>query len=275
MNNPLVMDTGLHWTAVIVYIIATIANTYGLIFQKERAARISYIIVIAGLIIHGIALLYRWNISGHGPYMAKYEVLSANAWIALFVFLVFTKIFPKIRPASIIVFPTVFLTTVLGLFFNPGVKKLPPTFKSIWLVLHITFYKISLGTLLIALTFSIFYVLRKKKENAWLQRLPDIDMLDMYAYRFTGFGFTFWSIGMLAGSIWAYQSWGRFWGWDPIETWSLITWIFLGIYLHLRRFFGWRAERAAYFLMICFLVSIIAYFFSSLVETSIHSEYFR
>ncbi len=275
MNEPLVIDTAIHWTAVIVYIIATIANTFGLIFRKERAERRGYIIVIVGLIIHGIGLIYRWNVAGHGPYMTRYEVLSANAWIALFIFLIFARIFPKIKPASIIVFPVAFLTIALGLFFNPEVRKLPPSLKSIWLVLHVTFYKIALGTILIALVLSIFYVLKLRTRIQWLERLPSLDIIDDYAYRFAGFGFTFWAIGMLAGSIWAYRSWGRFWGWDPVEIWSLITWIFFGIYLHLRRFFGWKGEKSAYFLTLCFLISIIAYFFSSLVETSIHSEYFR
>lgn len=275
MNNQLIIDTGIHWGAVIVYVIATVVNVYGLLFRQEKAEKISYGIVIAGLILHGIGLIYRWIVAGHGPYIAKYEVLSSAAWVNLAVFLFCTAIFPKIRPASIIVFPVTFLTIALSLFFSPHMRKLPPTLSSIWLVLHITFYKISLGTLLIATAFSVFYIIKKKRARQWLERLPDIDTMDVYAYRFAGFGFTFWSIGMLAGSIWGYQSWGRFWGWDPVETWSLITWAVLGIYLHLRRFFAWKGEKAAYFLIVCFAISIIAYFFSSLVESSIHSSYFK
>lgn len=275
MNNPLIIDISLHWIAVIVYAVATIVNTYGLIFKKERAERVSYFIVIGGLLVHGIALIYRWTVAGHGPYIVRYEVLSSNAWIALFLFLIFSRVFPKIRPASIIVFPSVFLLIAIGLFFNPEVRKLPPSLKSIWLVLHVIFYKTALGTILIALTFSIFYILKKGTGFKWLERLPEIEVIDIYAYRFTGFGFTFWAIGMLTGSIWAYQSWGRFWGWDPVETWSLITWVFFGIYLHLRRFFGWKGERASYLFILCFILSLISIFFTPLVESSIHSEYFR
>lgn len=274
MNNSLVTDTGLHWLAVIVYVLATVTNTYGIIFKKQKAEQLSYFIVIAGLIIHGMALIYRWTVAGHGPYMVKYEVLSSDSWIALFIFLIFCRFFPKIRPSSIIVFPSIFLLIGLGIFFNPELRKLPPSLKSIWLVLHVTFYKIALGTILIAFAFSIFYILKKRTDIKWLQKFLDIETIDVYAYRFTGFGFTFWAIAMLTGSIWAYQSWGRFWAWDPIETWSLITWIFFGIYLHLRRFFGWKGEKSAYFFLLCFLLSIISLFFIPLVESSIHSEYF-
>jgi cytochrome c-type biogenesis protein CcsB len=275
MNNPLIIDTGLHWAAVIVYMIATVVNTYGLIFKRERAERVAYFIVIAGLLVHGVALIYRWNIAGHGPYMVKYEILSSDAWIALFMFLVFSRIYPKIRPVSIFVFPFAFLLIGIGLFFNPEVRKLPPSLKSIWLVLHVTSYKIALGTILIAITLSVFYILKKRTGIEWLQRFLDMDTVDIYAYRFAGFGFTFWAIATLTGSVWAYQSWGRFWGWDPIETWSLITWIFFGIYLHLRRFFGWKGEKAAYFFILCFLLSIMSLFFIPLIKTSIHSDYFR
>ena len=107
----------------------------------------------------------------------------------------------------------------------------------------------------------------------WLQRLPDLDTIDTYAYRFVGFGFIFWAIAVLTGSIWAYQSWGRFWGWDPVETWSLITWISFGIYLHLRRFYGWKGEKAAYFFIACFFISVISLFFTPYLESSIHSGY--
>ncbi len=275
MNNALIIDISMHWAAVIIYVIATLLNAYGLIFEKKKAYNKSYYVVVAGLLVHGIAILYRWNVAGHGPYMARYEVMSSNAWMVLFLFLVFSKVFPKIRPSSIIVFPMAFLLIALGVFFNPDVTKLPPSLRSIWLVLHVTFYKIALGALIIALAFSVFYILKKRTKIKWVQKLPEMDIIDMYAYRFAGFGFTFWAIAMLAGSIWAYESWGRFWGWDPIETWSLITWIAFGIYLHLRRFFGLKGENASYLFLLCFILSIISLFFTSLIESSVHSEYFK
>lgn len=275
MDNALLLEAGLHWTTVIIYAIASTANASGVIFRKEKAERFSYYVVTAGLLMHGTALIVRWINAGHGPYMVRYEVLSSNAWVAVFLFLVFVRIFPLIRPVSIIVFPSAFFLIALGLFYSAELRKLPPTLNSIWLVLHVLFIKISLATLLIALAFSIFYILRKRAEYPWLEKLPDIDTIDVYAYRFAGFGFIFWTNATLSGALWAYQSWGRFWGWDPIETWSLITWIFFGIYLHLRRFFGLKGERASVFFILCFVLSIISLFFIPLIQSSIHSEYFR
>lgn len=274
MNNPALFDTGLHWLAVIIYAVATVFNAIGVVFRNDKAEKNSYYITAGAFLIHSIALVYRWIIAGHGPYMVRYEVLSSNAWIAMFLFFIFIKIFPRIRPASVVIFSATFLLIAISVFQNPALRKVPPTLNSIWLVLHVLFIKISLGTLLIALAFSIFFIMKKRTSVRWLDKLPDMETTDVYAYRFAGFGFIFWTNATISGAIWAYQSWGRFWGWDPIETWSLITWIFFGVYLHLRRFFGWKGEKAAYFFMLCFVISIISLFFVSLIETSIHSEYF-
>ena len=275
MNNPLAIETGLHWMAVMVYVLATLFTVYGVFFKKEKAERRSFYLAFAGLLIHGVAILYRWNIVGHGPYMARYEVLSADAWILMATFLITCRMFRVIRPLSVFIFPATFLIVALGLFCNPAINTLPPTFRSIWLILHVLFYKVATATIILAATFSFLYILKTRSSKKWLERLPALDIIDVYAYRFAGFGFTFWAIAMLTGSIWAYQSWGRFWGWDPIETWSLITWIGFGLYLHLRRFFRLRGEVAAYFYIACFIISLVAVFFLSFIDTSVHSEYFK
>lgn len=274
-NDPVIIDVSVHWIAVVVYVLATISNVWGVVFTKKKAVHWSYFLAYLGLAIHGLVLLYRWVITGHGPYMARYEILSSNAWVLLVLFFVFGKVYPKIKPASIVVFPATFLLIALGLFFNPEMTRMPPSMRSIWLVLHVLFYKISVATILVALAFSLVLILKTRTSYTWLERLPSIEVVDVYAYRFAGFSFVFWAIAMLAGSIWAYQLWGRFWGWDPVETWSLITWGAFGMYLHLRRFFGWKGERAAYFYILCTFVSIVALYFTPLLETSIHSEYFK
>ncbi len=263
------------WTAAGCYALGTVANVYGVLFGSERVERASNGVIWAGMAVHAAAILYWWRVVGHGPYMAPSEVISSDAWVALAVFFVFRRFFPRIRPASVVVFPLALLMLAVAVFFNPGVRALPPTFTGIWLVFHISFYKIALGTLIVALAFSIFYLLKERSRAAWLARLPEKDRLDLSAYRFAGFGFVFWGIAMLAGSIWAYNSWGRYWGWDPVETWSLITWLLFAIYLHLRRFFRWTGRRAAWLLVFCFLVSLLSLFVTSHMGSSIHGEYLR
>jgi cytochrome c-type biogenesis protein CcsB len=276
MNNSAGIYIAINWLAVFLYILATIANVYGILFNNRTIERRSYYPCAAGLLLHTAALGYWWRIVGHGPYMAPSEVLSSDAWMAVVVYFLFRRFFPRISPASILVFPATFLMVALANFNSPGIRSLPPTFSSIWLIFHIGFYKIALGTLLIACAFSLFVVLKERGMQAvWLEKLPDLPALDLNAYRFAGFGFIFWAIGMLAGSIWAYKSWGRYWGWDPVETWSLITWLIFGIYLHLRRSFRWQGSKAARFFFLCFFMSLIASFVTSHMGSSIHAEYFK
>lgn len=275
MGTSLGWYVGLMWLAVFIYILASIANISGVVFGKGNSERTGYRLALGALALHGCVIAYWWRIVGHGPYMTPSEVLSSDAWVVMGLFLVFQRRYPQIRPASIIVFPGTFLLLALGLFYNPGIRTLPATFRSIWLVFHILFYKIAVSTIVIAFAFSVFYLMKQRKERPWMRRLPDLAGIDLYAYRFAGFGFIFWAIGMLAGSVWAYQSWGRFWGWDPVESWSLVTWIMFGIYLHLRRFYRWTGRKAAWFFMVCFIVSLVSAFYTSHMSTSIHAEYFK
>jgi len=275
MKLPLELYVSATWLVVLLYVAATVANAAAVIFKRDRMEIRSYWIALSGLALHSAIIALWWAEVGHGPYMAPSEVLSSDAWMIMSCFFIFSRLYPRTKPTSILVFPVSFLLLALSLFYNPGIRTLPATFRSVWLVIHIGLYKISLATLVIGCACALLYLLKKRKDQGWLQRLPALETLDIYSYRFAGFGFIFWTIGMLAGSIWAYQSWGRFWGWDPTETWSLITCLMFGAYLHLRRFFGWKETRAAWFFMACFAISLVTLFGMATLSGSIHSEYFK
>jgi ABC-type transport system involved in cytochrome c biogenesis permease subunit len=276
MKGSFALVTGIHWGAVVIYVAATVMFVVGQFFEKPKLVRRGLQLAVPGLLFHGAGIIIWWRMVGHGPYIDRFEVLSSNAWILLAAFLLFTVPYPRLKAAGIVVLPATFILVALGLFFSPEIKTLPPTFRSVWLVLHIIFYKIAFSAIIIAFAFSLFYLLIRRNRLARLARvLPALPGIDIYAYRFAGFGFTFWAIGMLAGSIWAYQSWGSFWNWDPVQTWSLVTWGVFGIYLHLRRFFAWQGERAAWLFIVCFALTLISLFLTPLFESSIHAEYFK
>ena len=275
MKLPLELYVSATWLAVILYVAATIANATAVIFKREKMELRSYWLALTGLALHSCIIALWWIEVGHGPYMAPSEVLSSDAWMIMSCYFIFARVYPRIKPTSILTFPSTFLLLALSLFYNPGIRTLPATFRSVWLVIHIGLYKIALATLVISFACALFYLLKKWRDSGWLLRLPALETLDVYSYRFAGFGFIFWTIGMLAGSIWAYQSWGRFWGWDPTETWSLITCLMFAAYLHLRRFFGWKGTSAAWFFIACFIISLVTLFGMATLSGSIHSEYFK
>ncbi len=270
------LETTLHWVAVGVYIAGTVLFAYASLFERRTKLSRALWVSAAGLLPHSAALLTRWIVAGHGPYMLKYEVLSSNAWIVIVMTLLFIRRRPNWGLVALLVLPAAILMMALGLFNNPEARNLPPTLRSVWLVFHVLFTKFAVGAFLISAASAI--VLLGKLGNTYgrlFNRLPDGEVIEAYMVRFVGFGFVFWSITIVAGAIWANQSWGRYWGWDPIEMWSLVTWLCYGILLHTRLFFRLKARLTAWGTVGCFFVSVLTAFIFPFLIPSLHSAYFQ
>ena len=289
-----------HWAALFFYIFSAVFFIDYLFSKKAKGLNAGLWLALIGLIAHSIALGVRWYAVGHGPYLQKTESFSSIVWVAMFMFLVFSYKVPKLKCIGFVILPCCVLMMLLGLVYNQwfadyigqalehgridverglysteGMIKPPPTFHGIWFITHITSTIVAMGAILISLSTAMFYLLKKKKmEVEFYKKLPSLEIIDNYSYKFAGFGFIAWTVMVVTGSIWAEQSWGRYWGWDPIETWSLITWLFLGIYLHLRRFFKWEGVKASWFMIVCVIFSILTLFVIPFLTKTIHSEYF-
>lgn len=287
-----------HWIALFFYLFSTVFFVRHVAFKKEKSLSIGLCLALIGLVPHSIALGVRWYAVGHGPYLEKMESFSSTVWVCMVMFLVCAYKVPRLKSIGLVVLPCCLLMMVLGLASNPWVTelvtrtmdyvrlkkgiypgpemaKVPPTFCGVWFIIHISSTIVAVGAILIALSTAVFYLLKKKKgENGSYERLPSLEVLDTYSYMFAGFGFISWTIMAVSGALWADQSWGRYWAWDPIETWSLITWLLFGIYLHLRRFFKWQGEKAAWLMVVCFIFSIVTLFIIPFVTTTVHLEYF-
>jgi len=106
----------------------------------------------------------------------------------------------------------------------------------------------------------------------WLaRRLPESYKLDAMAYRIHAFMFPLWTFAIVAGAIWAENAWGRYWGWDPKETWAFITWVAYAAYLHARATAGWKGRRAAVIALIAFGCFVFNYVGVNIFITGLHS----
>jgi cytochrome c-type biogenesis protein CcsB len=101
--------------------------------------------------------------------------------------------------------------------------------------------------------------------------LPSAATLDRLAYRFISFGFPIWTFGVICGAIWAQSAWSRYWGWDPKETWSFITWTIFAGYLHARATAGWKGRRAAVLALVGFVSLFVTYYAVNLWIAGLHS----
>ena len=112
---------------------------------------------------------------------------------------------------------------------------------------------------------------RKGKVSGIVASLPDASRLDTLAYRILAFAFPLWTFAVISGAIWAENAWGRYWGWDPKETWAFITWVVYAAYLHARSTAGWRDKKAAWINVVGFVAMVFNLFFINLVTVGLHS----
>ncbi|PKQ19507.1 MAG: cytochrome C biogenesis protein ResC [Actinobacteria bacterium HGW-Actinobacteria-6] len=267
----LALDPRLHLLAAAFYAVAFVTLVIGGT-PGGRVGRLAIPAGACGMLLHAAGIVARWIAVGHGPVVTKYENLSAYAIVTagIAVYLLWRR--TSLRQLGLILFPVSFLMLGFGLFSGTEGQNLPPTFGGIWLVLHVCFYFLAFSTAVTAAAASVLLITGKQAPGR-----TDItaEELDVAAYRYAGLAFSFWGIGMLTGAIWAFNAWGRYWAWDPVETWSLVTWLVFGAYLHLRRFYRWDGRRAAWLLVICFGFALMSLFGTTLLNNSLHSVYFK
>ncbi|TFH47058.1 MAG: c-type cytochrome biogenesis protein CcsB [ANME-2 cluster archaeon] len=269
----------LYLTASSLYAISAVWYILSIAFMKEKWLRHGAISAALGILPHSLALYIRWVESGHGPYMTMHEVFSSYAWVSVAVFLLAIVKIKKVRIAGLVVMPIIFIMMGIGATLSTEIAEIPPSLSSFWLIAHVGFAKLTFGSILIGTGLAVIYLLKERKKPGsesmvqFLNRFPEKNILDELSYQFVTAGFLFLSVMIAAGAIWAYQTWGRYWAWDPIESWSLIAWLVYGIYLHQRLNSGWKGKKAAYFLIFAIFVLVFSLFGTGIVYEGLHSAY--
>jgi cytochrome c-type biogenesis protein CcsB len=238
------------WVTLLLYAGATAVSAIGVVFSKERFIRTAVVVATTGLVAQTASLGLRWVRVGHGPYLGFYEVSAALVLFVVATFVVVAWRQPRLASAGIGVMPVALL--LLGGAMLAQTTEVPMTGKltSFWLAIHVVFANLAFGAFVISFGLAIAYVVRERsKTGEWarrFERLPAQDALENLTVSYVLVGFFFWGIMIVTGAIWANEAWGRYWGWDPVETWSLIVWIIYAVYLHLRYTLKWGGERLAW-----------------------------
>ncbi len=258
------------WLAVISYVIAGSSAIIGVVLTR-LPERLVLATMSSGLMLHGASIILRWIRLEHGPYITMFEILSSNVWSLIFIFAFSFWRFKPIRPIAAIVLPVLFIMMAWMMFQSPERGSRPPTYDTTWLVIHIMFGKVFLGAVMVAVGMAGVILLRRANLlTEKLSRLPDDRRLDDLAYRFMALGVIFDSLMLIAGAIWAQDAWGRYWAWDPLETWSFLTWLFLAFSLHLRITFKPSAVRGAVMILVVFVLAFLTFFGVPFVTTAPH-----
>jgi cytochrome c-type biogenesis protein CcsB len=263
-------SSGILSVVTFVYGFAAFLYVASWIFKKPEPGRLGTWVVFAGLMgnITGIAM--RWMESyklgyGHAPLSNLYESLVFFAGTIAAVYLVIEKKYQnRIIGAFAMPFPFLAMAYAsLSPNISDKIQPLLPALKSNWLIAHVVACFIGYAAFAIAFGLSIMYLIKDKDsvgKSPLLERFPKTGVLDELSHQMVMFGFLFLTVGIITGAVWANSAWGRYWGWDPKETWSLITWFIYATLLHARLTRGWHGRRIAYLSVAGFAAVLFTYF---------------
>ncbi len=254
--------TFIYGFAVLLYISAWV-------FKKPAAAKAGTFVLASAAIGNLTGIMLRWYESyqmgyGHAPLSNLYESLVFFAMTIAIVYL-FVEFKYKIRVIGVFGSLIPFLAMAYASLprIHSGIEPLIPALQSNWLIAHVMSCFVGYSAFAIAFCISLLYLIKSTSNGngeGLKSRIPDFDVLDDLTYQMVMFGFLFLSIGIITGAVWANQAWGRYWGWDPKETWSLITWLVYASLLHARLMRGWKGKKIALLSVIGFAAVIFTYF---------------
>ena len=249
-------------------------------------------------------LILRWFESGHFPLSNLYESLLFLCW-CLLVFYSIIEIKTKLNFFGVIICPATLCLITFADFVLPNQlqesKPLVPALQSNWLFMHVSVMILSYASLLLGCFFGLVYIFFwlslnfktsqfveiendfsnfsletnninfKKSKDIQENKQNFLNLLDYLSYRIIGIGFCFLTLGILSGAVWANETWGSYWNWDPKETWALITWLTFATYLHTRLITGWQGIKPASISVFGLIIIWICYLGVNLLGKGLHS----
>ncbi len=252
------------WYGLIGFILLFILFTK-LIKQNTSgttAIRVTTWLLLIGFILHTAGLGLRWYISGHAPWSNGYESMIYIAWAAMLSGLIFVRNTPFALAAAAILSALTLMVAHLS-WMNPEITNLVPVLKSYWLTIHVSVITASYGFLgmgmIIGLVNLMMYILKTEKNSKHIQQ--QIEILSNVSEMALILGVYFFGMGTFLGGVWANESWGRYWGWDPKETWSLVTGLIYVFVVHMRLIPGLRGYFAFNIASILAFFSVIMTYF--------------
>lgn len=244
--------------------------------RTEKVARIATAMMILGFALLFAGVIARGISAGRVPWSNMYEFSITGALTFTGAYLLALRKY-DLRWLGLLVSVSVLLTlgTAVTALYVPS-APLVPALKSEWLVIHVSTAIISGGVFLLSNVIASAYLYLDRMEakgerTAWAKRLPDLETLDQLSYRLVAFVFPLWTFSVIAGAIWAESAWGRYWGWDPKETWAFITWVAYAAYLHARVTIGWRGRRAAWLCLFAGSTFLFNYVYVNIWGTGKHT----
>ncbi|RPI74523.1 MAG: c-type cytochrome biogenesis protein CcsB [Desulfobacteraceae bacterium] len=264
-----------------IYLLSFVFYLLNMVLKKHRLGLMATLATWLGFFGHTAAFIMRWIESywlgfGHAPLTNRYESFIFFSWTIALIYLIMEW---RTRNKSIGVFvlPLAFLgMAYVSLSPDNTIEPLLPALKSNWLTVHVFTCFLGYAAFAVAFGLSLMFLLKKSSSvsepKSVFNQIPALEVLDELTYQMLIIGFVFLTIGILTGAVWAQTVWGRYWGWDPKEIWSLITWVVYAVLLHLRLLVpGWHGARMAVLCIIGFVCVLFTFLGVNFLLSGLHS----
>ncbi len=249
-----------------------------------RFGRVAIALTVLGALLHAGSISIRGAAVDRVPWGNMYEFSSAVGLVAVVAFVVLLVRQPALRHlGAFVLLPVIVVMFLAGTVLYAKAEPLVPALHSYWLAIHVSAAALATGIFMVSGVATTLYLIRSRWDVAVAagrparfpaslgSRLPDAQSLDRMAYRTIAFGFPIWTFGIICGAIWAEAAWGRYWGWDPKETWAFIAWVIYAAYLHARATAGWKGTKAATINLLGFGAMTFNFFVVNIVISGLHS----
>ena len=269
-------ETIIFWIALVAYSLAVGGYIYSIVFKNPRPIPRLTQLVTLGLLVHSAAILSRFYATGHLPWSGDYENALMGGWFVIAATLIAGWRNKALQPLAAASVPLVVLMMGYGVMRNPGLTPMAASLKTYWLYIHVYFAWLAFCSYTLAMAAGVLFLLKRKSAtqqgaHSFYALFPPLDRLDELIFKYVVFGFITNSIMIVAGSIWAEGLWGSYWSWDPVETWSLVSYLVYALAIHLRVGMGWRDSRQAWLVIIALSTVIISFFgVTFVVNSSLH-----
>jgi cytochrome c-type biogenesis protein CcsB len=252
--------------------------------EKGWAGSLALGLTALGWLIHLGSVVTRGIAADRLPWGNMYEFSCTAALVAVTGFLVLVARGKVDRGlGAFVMLPVVLYLGLAGTVLYTKVGPLVPALNSYWIKIHVAAAVTASGAFLLSGVIALLYLVRSRFDERTVagsairfpvslgRALPAAASLDRSAYVVIAFAFPVWTFAIIAGGIWAEAAWGRYWGWDPKETWSFITWVLYAGYLHARATAGWKGRKAAWVAVAAAVALIIDYYVVNIFVVGLHS----
>jgi ABC-type transport system involved in cytochrome c biogenesis permease subunit len=252
------------WGATLCYSGSFALATMGAVWKRERLRGIGFWLFCMALLLHAISFTARWLHGGRAPIVSAPEAMSMTVLLLAIIFVALVLRAPQLWTIG----APVALVALLIMGWSRVPQHLPeplsPALDTIWLFIHATFATLAAGCFLIATGGSVMWL---RRGNGDLPR----DRLETLIPRLNFLGFIFWGVMIASGAIWANLAWGRYWGWDPIEIWSLVSWLLYALLMHLMFTLRWSMRSIAWYSIFATLTVIFSLWGVGYLYQTIHT----